>query len=158
MQNALILLLHPMMQSIMLSAAPYLMSYKGAELMRSLLSPCPSYRSPIPPTSPSFWSSESQGALTVMCFACRSARAITVEDLQPLLAALEVPALSRTVQQSVPQLQGFSGSQELDPIIADCVLAVQRYLLHRHPEVNHALDSSVTSRLLNLRCVFCFVY
>ena len=85
------------------------------------------------------------------CQFCRSDRAVALEDLGHLLAALEVPLLSRTVQQSVPQLQGFSGSSQLDPIVADCVLAVQRYLLQRRPEAYHALDETVASRLLNLR-------
>lgn len=62
-----------------------------------------------------------------------------------------MPLLSRAVQQSVPQVQGFSGSVELDPIIADCVLAVQRYLFQRRPEAYKALGQSVMSRLLNLR-------
>lgn len=99
------------------------------------------------------WSKSNSNMTTSFGLSYRSDRAGSLDSLGPLLTALEVPVLSRTVQQSVPQVQGFSGSSELDPVIADCVLAVQRYLLHRQPEVYHALDSRVVSQLLNLRYV-----
>ena len=89
--------------------------------------------------------------LTVYSMCCRSDRGALEQDLGPLLTALEVPVLSRAVQQSVPQVQGFSGSMELDPVIADCLVAVQRYLFHCRPEVYKMLDQTVMSHLLNLR-------
>ena len=74
-------------------------------------------------------------------------------ELEPLLTALHVPHISRAVQQSVLPVAGWSGSVELDPIIADCLLALQRYLVHHMPDVYHAVQDVVAPLLLNLRSV-----
>ncbi|DBA85049.1 TPA: hypothetical protein ACH3X2_005780 [Trebouxia sp. C0005] len=74
-------------------------------------------------------------------------------ELEPLLTALHVPHISKAVQQSVLPVTGWSGSVELDPIIADCLLALQRYLVHHMPDVYDAVQDAVAPLLLNLRCV-----
>lgn len=68
-----------------------------------------------------------------------------------MLKALQVPCLSQAVQQSVVPVAGWSGSVELDPIIADCLLALQRYLLHHMPALYQAEQATVAPLLLNLR-------
>ena len=74
-------------------------------------------------------------------------------ELEPLLTGLHVAHISTAVQQSVLPVTGWSGSVELDPIIADCLLALQRYLVHHMPDVYHAVQDVVATLLLNLRSV-----
>ena len=71
--------------------------------------------------------------------------------MEPLLRALQVPCLSRAVQQSVVPVAGWSGSVELDPIIADCLLALQRYLMQHMPSLYQTVQDTVAPLLLNLR-------
>ena len=84
---------------------------------------------------------------------CRTGGASPYSELEPLLKAMRVPCLSRAVQQSVLPVAGWSGSVELDPIVADCLLALQRYLVHHMPAVYHAAQDAVTPLLLSLRLV-----
>ena len=84
---------------------------------------------------------------------CRGGGGSATAELDPLLRALHVPSISKAVQQSVLPVTGWSGSVELDPIIADCLLALQRYLVHHTPEVYYAVQDTVTPLLLNLRSV-----
>lgn len=88
---------------------------------------------------------------TTCCCVCRHGSPSAYQELEPLLKALEVPSLSRAVQQSVVPVPGWSGSVELDPIIADCLLALQRYLVHHMPALYQAQQDTITPRLLNLR-------
>ena len=62
-----------------------------------------------------------------------------------------MPCLSAAVQQSVLPNTGWSGSVELDPIVADCLLALQRYLVHHSPVVYQQLHDTVATMLLNFR-------
>ena len=68
-----------------------------------------------------------------------------------MLKALQVPCLSLAVQQSVVPVAGWSGSVELDPIIADCLLALQRYLVQHMPSLYQTVQDTVAPLLLNLR-------
>ena len=86
---------------------------------------------------------------------CRHDSPSDCQELQPLLKALQVPCLSRAVQQSVVPVPGWSGSVELDPIIADCLLALQRYLVHHMPALYQAEQDTVAPLLLNLRYSLC---
>lgn len=85
---------------------------------------------------------------------CRHGSPSEYQELEPLLKALQVPCLSQAVQQSVVPVPGWSGSVELDPIIADCLLALQRYLVHHMPALYQAEQDTVAPLLLNLR--YCF--
>ena len=82
---------------------------------------------------------------------CRHGSQSAYQELEPLLKALQVPCLSRAVQQSVVPVAGWSGSVELGPIIADCLLALQRYLVHHMPALYHTEQDTVAPLLLNLR-------
>ena len=88
---------------------------------------------------------------TQCCCVCRHGSPSPYQKLEPLLKALQVPCLSRAVQQSVVPVAGWSGSVELDPIIADCLLALQRYLVHHMPALYQAEQDTVAPLLLNLR-------
>lgn len=90
-----------------------------------------------------------------MLCVCRHGSPSEYHELEPLLKALQVPCLSRAVQQSVVPVPGWSGSVELDPIIADCLLALQRYLVHHMPALYQAEQDTVAPLLLNLRYSLC---
>lgn len=86
---------------------------------------------------------------------CRHGGPSAYQELEPLLKALQVPCLSGAVQQSVLPVPGWSGSVELDPIIADCLLALQRYLVHHMPDLYRAQQDTIAPRLLSLRWSLC---
>ena len=76
---------------------------------------------------------------------CRKSQA-AYSQLEPLLKALQVLCLSAAVQQSVLPNAGWTGCVELDPITADCILTLQKYLVHRSAEVYQQLDlDSITN-------------
>ncbi len=83
----------------------------------------------------------------------RSSSTPAYGEVEPLLKALHVLPLSRAVQHSVLPVAGWSGSVELDPIVAECLLALQRFLIHHMPALYHAVQDTVTPLLLNLRSV-----
>ena len=67
------------------------------------------------------------------------------------LKAMRIPKLSQNLKQRVLPVDGYSGSESLDPHLTDCLLALQRFLAAKQPVEYGLLEAGVREQVQALK-------